>query len=232
MHLIPIKKMTYLFKYPLTILMLFYPILSSGQTLPRKVDTNDQILHYNGYIVSYNESHEQANWVFYTLNKDSFNCDIRSVRKNNFSTDYDFLTTSSYLVDYKNSGYDRGHLKPAMSEPCNQGKLNETFNMVNISPQAPSFNRGIWKKLENHVKRLVNTCDSIHVYTGGILSYDLKKIGDVSIPEQFFKIIYVFESGLLHRISYIIPNKKSDEDIDNYEVPFEFLEKMVGVDFP
>ncbi len=54
----------------------------------------------------------------------------------------------------------------------------------------------------------------------------------MSIPEQFFKIIYVFESGLLHRISYIIPNEKSDEDIDYYEVPFEFLEKMVGFDFP
>tara|TARA_R110000851_G_scaffold242570_1_gene395114 strand:+ start:1469 stop:2107 length:639 start_codon:yes stop_codon:yes gene_type:complete len=212
--------------------MFFYPILNSGQTLPRQVDRNDQILHYNGYIVSYNESHEQANWVFYTLNQDSFNCETNSVRKNNFATDYGFLTTSSYLADYKYSGYDRGHLKPAMCEPCNQNKIDETFNMVNISPQEPSFNRGVWKKLENHVKRLVNTCDSVHVYTGGVLSYDLKKIGDVSVPEQFFKIIYVFKSGLSHRISYIIPNKKSDEDIDTFEVPFEFLVKMVGFYFP
>ena len=37
-----------------------------AQNLPVKLDRTNQIKHYNGFTLSYNELHEQANWVFYT----------------------------------------------------------------------------------------------------------------------------------------------------------------------
>ena len=54
-----------------------------------------------------------------------------------------YRTTSK---DYTNTGYDRGHLAPAADFSFSDIAMSESFYMSNISPQHPSFNRGIWKK--------------------------------------------------------------------------------------
>jgi len=33
--------------------------------------------------------------------------------------------------------------------------MNESFYYSNMSPQVASFNRGVWKKLENKVRKLL-----------------------------------------------------------------------------
>ena len=104
--------------------------------LPIKMDRDNQILEYNGYKVSYNETHEQSNWVLYKIKRGDFICDEGSERKNRFRDDKDIETGSSHSDDYIRSGYDRGHLKPAGVEPCDQDRIDETFNMVNIWEQV------------------------------------------------------------------------------------------------
>jgi len=200
--------------------------------LPIKMDRDNQILEYNGYKVSYNETHEQSNWVLYKIKRGDFICDEGSERKNRFRDDKDIETGSSHSDDYIRSGYDRGHLKPAGVEPCDQDRIDETFNMVNISPQHPSFNRGIWRKLENYERVLCGESDSLIVYSGPILSNDLKKIGDVSVPEYFFKIIYIYKGDRKGVSVYYIPNKKSNKDITDFIVPLSFINRMTGFVFP
>lgn len=214
------------------ILMLLLTNNLLSQNLPVKLDRTNQIKHYNGFTLSYNELHEQANWVFYTLNKDNLFCTDATERKDNFKDDFSIETTSAYEKDYVRSGYDRGHLKPAADEPCNQEKMNETFKMVNISPQVPGFNRGIWKKLENHVRTIALEYDSVQVITGPILSEDLEKVKDISVPQHFFKILYLYKDNDKKIIPYLLENKKSSQELDDFIVPLSLVSKLSGFIFP
>jgi endonuclease G len=64
--------------------------------------------------------------------------------------------------------------------------MSETFFMSNMSPQAPSFNRGIWAKLEEKVRSWAVTYGEIFVVTGPVLNGEkLGTIGynKVTIPK-------------------------------------------------
>jgi len=68
---------------------------------------------------------------------------------------------------YKKSGYDRGHLAPAAdfnfddSDTSTQKKYNNfkyhTFSLINASPQDPTFNRFVWLRLEEWVRKYVSS---------------------------------------------------------------------------
>lgn len=218
----------------LTMLSLLLSLNLLGQNLPKVVNYNDQLLEYNGYTLSYNESHEQANWVFYVLKPEDLLCDKKVKRKNKFKEDFSFPTHSATLPDYKGSGYDRGHLKPAGDEPCDREQMDETFYLTNISPQEPSFNRGIWKKLETHVRNLAEDNDSLHIVTGPVLTHDMNKLGisGLSIPFRFYKVVYIFKNGEMSVLCYLLPNVKSKEDLNTYLVTLEHLESITKIDFP
>ena len=175
----------------LTLTLLLISTLLFSQNLPQKIDEDNQIRRYNGYTISYNETCEQANWVYYVL-KPSDLTGVKTKRRNKFRVDDSIQTGTAELKDYKGSGYDRGHLKPAGDEPCDSTQMSETFYISNMSPQNPSFNRGIWKKLENFERKMAMEKDTVYVICGGVLVDGLKTIGPnkVSIPRYFYKIIY------------------------------------------
>jgi endonuclease G len=219
-------------KYLIGLLVFLSLSLNVKAQLPRLINLNDQIVKRNGFILSYNESHEQANWVFYKLTPEDVKCD-NAKRKNYFKVDYNISTESATLTDYKGSGYDRGHLKPAADATCSQELMNETFLMSNMSPQHPSLNRGMWKTLEGYVRTLAEGCDSIYVYTGGVLKDDLKKIGDgVSVPQTFYKVIYEFKDGKMTTLCFLLPNKKVEGVLFMYKVTLGEVEKITNIDFP
>lgn len=49
---------------------------------------------------------------------------------------------------YKHSGFDRGHLIPASDFRGDRDAVSCTFNLCNVSPQYPQFNRRVWSRLE------------------------------------------------------------------------------------
>uniref|UniRef100_A0A3B4ALE3 Uncharacterized protein n=1 Tax=Periophthalmus magnuspinnatus TaxID=409849 RepID=A0A3B4ALE3_9GOBI len=54
--------------------------------------------------------------------------------------------------NYKNTlEYDKGHLFPC-SYGCSQEDMESTFALTNIVPQAGSFNKGSWQKMESCIK--------------------------------------------------------------------------------
>jgi endonuclease G len=216
----------------LTSMLVFISTLVFSQTLPQKIDEDNQIREYNGYIISYNETCEQANWVYYVIKPSDLIGD-RTRRRNNFRVDDSIKTVTAELKDYRGSGYDRGHLKPSGDEPTDSTQMSETFYMSNISPQEPSFNRGIWKKLENRVRAIVMESDSVVVITGGVLKEGLKTIGDnkVCVPNHYFKVLYIYKADNLEILCFLIPNKKSDESIYTYIVDLSTLQDFVSIEF-
>tara|TARA_S200000501_G_scaffold76909_1_gene68734 strand:+ start:692 stop:1297 length:606 start_codon:yes stop_codon:yes gene_type:complete len=178
--------------------------------------------------MSYNEKHEQANWVFYKLNQRNINGD--SKRKDNFRPDPFVSSGSAELIDYKGSGYDRGHLAPAGDMKMTNNSMSESFYLSNISPQYPSFNRGGWKRLETLIRKWA-TSKSLNIYTAGILGNDLNSIGpnQVSIPRKFYKII--FDTSNENVIGFIMPNQKILKELRSFVVSIDEIEDSTGIDF-
>ena len=125
-----------------------YILLPRGLELPlcKKNDPDHQIRRFDNYTICYRESYEQAEWSAYSLSREQLK--KNASRSNDFRPDPQISSESASLADYKGSGFDRGHLTPAADMSFDQKAMSETFFMSNMSPQAPEFNRGIWKDLE------------------------------------------------------------------------------------
>ena len=195
-----------IFQYTFIIISLFLCnsiVAQNVDLLP--ISTTGQIIKHKYYNLSYSPQNKQAEWVFYLLTKANSSGGVK--RKNNFRPDPLVSTGSASLDDYKNSGYDKGHLCPAGDMSFDSQAMSETFYLSNMSPQFPSFNRGIWKKLEDLVRKWAIDEDSLYIVTGPIFINNRGSIGPnkVTIPGFYYKVIYD-PTGNKKMIGFIIPN--------------------------
>lgn len=198
--------------------------------LPNLVD-DEVIIEHTGFRLVYSETHEQAKWIAYEFTKAET---IKKVdRSDDFRSDPKVLTGSATSTDYKGSGFDRGHLAPAGDLSWSADAMSCSFFYSNMSPQTPSFNRGIWKKLEEQVRDWAKLCDTIYVVTGPVLEDSLPTIGEnkVSIPKYYYKVILEYKSNSTKAIGFILSNEKSSFPLSNFIVSVDSVEKMTGIDF-
>lgn len=197
-----------------------YPKLSNNQVIENKI-----------YTLSYSEKDEQAEWVAYKLFQNSINLSVK--RKDNFRKDLRVITGSATLNDYKKSGFDRGHLAPAKTMSYSKETMSESFYMSNMSPQKPSFNRGIWKKLEEKVRSWIPISDSLYVVTGPVLDNPLGAIGEnnVTVPSAYYKTIVRFKKDKIFGIGFLLKNEKSNQELRSFSVSIDSIEKVTGLDF-
>jgi endonuclease G, mitochondrial len=115
------------------------------------------------------------------------------------------------LGDYKDSGYDRGHMSPNGDMP-NAKAQRESFSLANMIPQHPCNNEVLWAGIEDSVRKLTQDEDEVYVVTGPVYLRSpqqqgggQQQIGDgVMVPAQVYKAIYVptlDEAGV-----YVTPN--------------------------
>jgi endonuclease G len=205
-------------------------VLSDSLFIP-KVDSNDVIVEHFAYKLVYSETHEQAKWVFYKLTKDNLN-GASVDRSNRFKQDPLIATQSASSNDYRGSGYDRGHLAPAADMAWSKLAMDESFYYSNMSPQSPSFNRGIWKKLESQVRRWALLYDSIYVITGPVLDSGLVSIGsNVSIPKRYYKSVLKYSDDIPSVMAFLLPNEGSKLPLQNFTLSVDSLEQISGLDF-
>ena len=192
--------------------------------------TTGQIVVHQNYSLSYNEKYEQAEWVFYEL---KIRQNDANFKRPYFIQDPKVQTKSADYKNYKNSGYDKGHLCPAGDMKFSKGAFEETFYTSNISPQKNDFNGGIWNRLENKTRYWASKYDGIYVVTGGILKDGLKTIGKekVAVPEYFYKILLNENNGKYKMIAFLMPNEMSSRPLYDYVVSVDEIEKMTGIDF-
>lgn len=193
---------------------------------------NQIIIERPYYTLRYSEEHEQALWVAYALFADSLRQKTFE-RKDDFREDPRVKTGSASLNDYKGSGYDRGHLAPAADFSYDEFALSQSFYMSNMSPQDGSFNRGVWKKLENQVREWAMNNDQIYVVTGPVLNKNYKTIGRnaVSVPEYYFKIVIDMRKPDIKAIAFLMKNEKSSADLTTFVVTIDSVERLTGLDF-
>ena len=189
-------------------------------------------INFQNYTSVLNCEKKTPYYVFYDLYPYEFEQKL-SVRKNKWSSyvpqEIKNVCGTDYATsrDYRNSGYDKGHLAPASDFKADQDSENATFSFANAAPQNRSLNRGKWEELEAYEKKLAEDHAGITVITGVIQSQD-KYIGNkVGVPDYYYKIILWKENGEIKNIAFLAPNIKSvPEQIDVRE-----LENLSGMDF-
>lgn len=202
------------------------------------VPAADQILYNRHYVLGYSYYFRQAKWALELIDPDK----TTIVRADNFRPDYRIPEVFRADLDvYKKSGYDRGHLVSSANQIETEIQNSETFLLSNMCPQAPEFNRQIWKELE-HATRILDSDPKVletYVITGPIFYFDQEvkmliapdgKGVSLPIPHAFFKSVLTENNrGTLHMWSFIIPNEKSkEESIAAFQVPTYKIEKYVG----
>ena len=77
-----------------------------------KSSTACELVSHSFYKLCYSETNEQPQWVAYMLTSGMVR-NSTCKRSNNFRADAKVSTGSSTPADYKDSGYDKGHMCPA-----------------------------------------------------------------------------------------------------------------------
>lgn len=189
------------------------------------------VVKHTAYTLEYAEPYEQAKWVAYLLTRQQ--ATGGEERSNKFKEDALVKTGSATDADYAKTGYDRGHLAPAADMAWSKDVMQESFFYSNMSPQVPSFNRGVWKRLETLVRKWAEEYDSIYVVTGPILRAGLPTIGanKVAVPEEYYKVVLCYSHARKEGIGFILPNAGSKATLGTYAVSIDEVEKRTGLDF-
>ena len=107
----------------------------------------------------------------------------------------------------------------------------ESFFMSNMSPQDPSFNRGIWRRLEETIREWGKSSE-IFISTAGVLNIEnLGSIGGnkVTIPSKYYKVIYSPKNNSM--IGFLLSNKGSWSELKSFVVSVDSIESITGIDF-
>lgn len=194
--------------------------------------TTGEVINHTYYSLSYSSANKQAEWVAYELTKQNLEMGFTK-RTDDFRPDPLLTNASAALTDFKNSGYDRGHLCPAGDMKLNAVSMSETFYLSNMSPMKAEFNRGIWEQLEEQVRAWAKENDKIFVVTGGIFKYSESTIGEnkITVPKYFYKIALDYEQPGIKAIALIIPNEKGTKQLPEYTVSIDSVETLTGIDF-
>lgn len=185
------------------------------------------------FALGYSETHEQAAWVAYTINREFI--DRKAKREDAFVEDRKVVTGSAHPDDYRGSGYSRGHLIAAADRSGRQEWMNETFLMSNMSPQAYNMNGGVWRELEELVRNWAWYYRDLKVVTGPDLrNIGTKKIGKynkITVPDYFYKVVYAPDAKGIRAIGFYVPNEKSDAKLETFAMSIDEIEAKTGLDF-
>ena len=209
-----------------------------------KTGVNEQIVSHLAYTLSYNEDHEQANWVMHII--------LPAIATGNASRSNDFredpLVTSGSSIEkdyflkelkadgtyeYDGFGYDRGHLAPSADFRWSEKALSESYFYSNMSPQLGDFNRLKWAELENWMREYVTKHNtSLIIVTAPVLNSSLPKlergVNDISIPNYFVKVALDVKNE--RGVGFILPHKKIKNPLESFMVSIDSIEQILGYD--
>lgn len=196
-----------------------------------EVSSRDFFLDYTGFVLEFDTLTRNVKWVCYLLCRE--NLGNGEERASNFRMERRLGDYSPRDAAYRNSGFDRGHLAPAADMGYSAESMYDSFFLTNASPQVPGFNRGIWKRLEDQVRKFAADKDSIYVATGPILQANLPAMGDspIRIPEYFYKVILKKDTENPQGIAFIMKNESASGDLKAFAVSIDSVEVLTGINF-
>lgn len=156
----------------------------------------------------YNDEQGEPNWVSWDLTADDMGPARRSP---SFHADTELPNSFHHITsaEYKQSGFDRGHMCPSADRTDNAQDNNLVFVMSNIIPQTKDNNEGVWEHLESYCRELAQSGNELLIICGPA-SFNGNRIpnGPVLIPSYTWKIIVEVPNGPGSVLSRITPTTR------------------------
>jgi endonuclease G len=223
----------------------------SGATADRGKPDNF-LVKKRQYALSYNAGRGGPNWVSWRLSKSWLG---KARRANAFAPDTT-LPAAFFAArpdDYRNSGFDKGHLCPAADRSASREDIDATFLMTNMVPQAPDLNRIAWEKLESYCRdQALDGDEDLYIIAGawgeGGTGSEGKEAalrvrgGKVTVPAKCWKVVLVVPAGTadpgrltaagVRAFAAVMPNGQGlDRDWRKHAVKVADVEALTGYAF-
>lgn len=163
--------------------------------------------------------------VFEVCYSDTLNVPIAGVSKieaekmnvGNITKRPTFKKTTTGVVWLKPSEikmpYQLGHIFANDGDnDYSQDTLNDTYDMINITPQHHTVNQGIWKKIESRGKELAGENDEAYAIT--LIDYKPNKFGYKQYPSSYTRIYVTDNDEECYRVKNKNVSKFSKNIID------------------
>lgn len=210
---------------------LHYDNLEIAKSTDAEKERRGIIRNYEGFSLMFNPENATPDWVGWELLASETDGELS--RSNRFWTD-NSLEGCPSPDDYKNSGYDKGHLCPAADQKWCSEAMRDCFVMANMTPQDHALNAGAWQTLEKKERLWAQRDSAIVIVAGPIYtSADKKQIGSsrVRVPSAFFKVLLAPYIKEPRAIGFIYPNMSAPGNMENYSMSVDDVERITGLDF-
>lgn len=200
---------------------------------PRIMDEREsQVIVHKGYTVSYNNQIRLPNWVAYELT--DVEVDGECKRNSHFYPDPDAKGRQADNEDYRNSGWDKGHMAPAGDMKWDRQAMMESCYFTNICPQNHNLNGGDWKSLEEKCRDYARRYGNVYVAAGAIVGE--RKNGTIGhnrvvVPDAFFKVLLVCIDGKYEGIGFYFENVAGHKPLTVYAKTIDEIETLTNIDF-
>lgn len=199
-------------------------------------DRPEQIVRHEGFTLSYNNKHNTPNWSAWALTAEHTDGPVN--RSSKFWADPEIPRV--YRVDYydyKESGYDRGHMCPAGDMKWSEQAMHDCFYMSNMCPQTHSLNAGSWGSLESACRVWARTEGVLYIVCGPVYKGKRhERIGIdhvIDVPEGFFKAVLSLRKGHEKAIAFYYDNDETNPHYRDACMSVDDIEAMTGMDlFP
>lgn len=190
------------------------------------------IVEYKGFTLSHNTRHCIPDFVAYELTAQEVYGEVP--RAKHFKQDPNLRARQAHTDDYRNSGWDRGHLAPAADMKWSEQAMRESFYLTNIAPQNPNINRGDWNDLEDVCRRLAAKYGRLYIVCGCIVGenrYGSIGANRVTVPDAFYKVLLVKVRNRHEGIGFIFENKAGGHPLRYYARTIDEVERIANIDF-
>lgn len=189
------------------------------------------IIHYPGFNVCFNRLMHQPYYAAWELTRQEVNGKLP--RYNKFRADKT-IRGCALPTDYKDTGYQRGHMAPAGDFKWNQQAMEATFYMTNMCPQRPELNTGAWNRLEQKCRNWAERDSALIIICGPILTDRMPQtIGKskIPVPQRFFKVVLAPYAKPPRAIGFIMNNGRVEGGLQSAAFSVDHVEEVTGYDF-
>lgn len=194
--------------------------------------TPEQRLVRKSYVVSYNPTTMQPNWVAWKLTAEHADGPVKRPGSA-FHEDEEVPCPRATLEDYRGTDWSRGHLCPAGDNKWDSEAMYETFLLSNICPQNGNLNAGLWNQIEMTCRKWAKRYGEIYIVSGPLFyRTEHERIGPnrIPVPEAFFKVILCLGEQP-RAICYVCKNTDGNGKKDQYVNSLSQVERLTKIKF-
>ena len=194
----------------------------------------EQVIAHVGFTLGYNSRTRLPNWVAYELTRAEVAGE--EPRASHFRPDPQARGVQAANDDYRNSGWDKGHMCPAGDMKWSKQAMYESFYFTNICPQNRNLNRGDWKDLEELCRDLASRYGNLYIVCGPVVGQTKNgRLGAnaVAIPDGFYKALLAKTTNGYTAIGFYFENAAGSRKLNYYARTIDQIEEMTHTDlFP